>query len=184
MSTIQTVANSVRSGGIVAYPTEGVWGLGCDPKRKDAVRRILKLKQRPVSKGLILLAGTLDQLEPWIGSLSEDCLSQMTRSWPGPVTWIVPASTMCPKWVTGGKPTVAVRCTAHGPARDLAIASQTAIVSTSANVSGHAPARSLDEVLALFSGKVDEILDGEIGELAGPTEIRDALTGQVIRRGV
>lgn len=181
MSTIEAVAGILRAGGIVAYPTEGVWGLGCDPNRGDAVKRVLKLKRRPSAKGMILLGGTIEQLQPWIGSLPEERFAEMKRTWPGPVTWVVPASTTCPDWVTGGKPTVAVRCTAHAPARDLAIASRTAIISTSANVSGASPARSLHDVTKAFAGQVDAILDGETGGLAGPTEIRNGLTGQIIR---
>ncbi|MGH8427198.1 MAG: L-threonylcarbamoyladenylate synthase [Gammaproteobacteria bacterium] len=179
--SLAAAAAAIRRGGIVAYPTEGVFGLGCNPRNKAAVKRILGLKGRDVEKGLILLAANEAQLAPFIAPFEPDVARRILPTWPGPVTWIVPVAKDCPVWLTGGRPTLAVRVSAHPPARALARAADTALVSTSANMSGAAPAYSVEDVRALFGDELDALLEGEIGNLPGPTEIRDAATGRVLR---
>ncbi len=169
------------AGGIVAYPTEGVWGLGCDPANPDAVGRLLALKRRNRNKGLVLLAADFKQLEPWIAPLDSVARARLEATWPGPVTWIVPAAADCPAWITGTRSTVAVRVSAHPVARDLATAAGTAIVSTSANSSGEPPEPTAEAVLKRFGGALAGLLDGCLGGLAGPSEIRELAGGRVIR---
>jgi L-threonylcarbamoyladenylate synthase len=173
----------VRSGGVIAYPTESVYGLGCDPLEQAAVQRIFELKERDAAKGFILIASRIEQLLPYIDDLPASVMQKLEASWPGPVTWVVPAAPAIPSWLSGGRTTLAVRVTAHPVASALCAALDMALVSTSANRSGRPPARTALAVRTLFGGGVDEILPGAVGGQAKPTEIREALTGKVLRAG-
>lgn len=168
---------------MVAYPTEAVYGLGCDPLEYRAVARIFELKQRDAAKGLILIASRMEQLTPFMAPLPADVRQKLAASWPGPVTWVVPAAEALPDWLSGGRATLAVRVTAHPIASALCEAAGMALVSTSANKSGLPPARTALAVRAQFGARVDAVLPGPVGGLAKPTEIREALTGKVLRAG-
>lgn len=166
---------------MVAYPTEAVYGLGCDPLNEAAFARLLALKQRPGDKGVILIAAEEGQLRPYLGDLPEPMLQRLRQTWPGPVTWIVPTAPAAPGWLTGRRDTIAVRVTAHPLAAALCRAFGGALVSTSANRSGEEPARSAAAVQQLFGDQLDAILDGPLGGLERPTRICDARTGAIIR---
>ena len=180
---LRRAAETVRDAGVIAYPTEAVYGLGCDPLEEGAVRRILDIKRRDAAKGVILIASRIEQLLPFMARLPADALSKLEQSWPGPVTWVVPAATHVPAWLTGGRGTLAVRVTAHPIAHALCEACGMALVSTSANLSGQPPARSALMVRTQLGAAVDYIVPGAVGSLARPTEIREALTGKVLRAG-
>ena len=174
---------ALRSGGVVAYPTEAVWGLGCDPFDEDAVMRLLAIKQRPVDKGLILIASGIAQLD---GLARLDALPAARReavlaSWPGPNTWIVPASARVPRWITGDHDGVAARVSAHPPVVALCAAFGGPLVSTSANLSGRPPVRRREQLDPTLCALLDAVVDGDTGELAAPTTIRDARSGAVLR---
>lgn len=178
---LHTAARCIRKGGIVAYPTEAVFGLGCDPANPLAVAKLLALKNRPWQKGLILLATNLQQLEPWLQTLSDNCLQQLNKSWPGPSTWLLPASSSCPDWLTGTHDTLAVRISAHPLVRRLCDILDAPVVSTSANRSGQRPARSVLEVRLRFGTDIDFLLPGALGDRKQPTGIRDLASGKLIR---
>jgi L-threonylcarbamoyladenylate synthase len=180
---LRRAVETVRSGGVIAYPTEAVYGLGCDPLEADAVQRILKLKERDAAKGLILIASRIEQLLPYLDDLPAPIMQKLDASWPGPVTWVVPAAPAIPAWLSGGRETLAVRVTAHPVAAELCEALDMALVSTSANRSGQTPARTPLTVRRLWGDQVDCILPGAVGGLGKPTEIREALTGKVLRAG-
>lgn len=176
-------ARTVRAGGVLAYPTEAVYGLGCDPLDADAVMRILELKQRPADKGLILIAADLQQLLPYIQPPSAALRRKLNATWPGPVTWLLPARSETPSWLRGNHDTLAVRVTAHPLTAALCRACGTALVSTSANRAGQPPARSALRVRRLFGEEVDLIVHGPLGGATRPSEIRDAHSGRVLRAG-
>jgi len=173
----------LRRGGIVAYPTEGVYGLGCDPLDPGAVLRLLALKSRPMDKGLILIAADFSRLRPYLDetALDERILRKLRRTWPGPVTWLLPAAPEVPRWLRGRHETIALRVTAHPLAAELCRAWGGALVSTSANPAGRPPARTALGVRRYFGDGVDCVLTGATGGAAAPTEIRDARTGRVLR---
>lgn len=173
----------LHAGGLVAYPTEAVFGLGCDPRNQQAVERLLQLKQRPWQKGVILAAASIDQLQPYILPIDSRHLPQLDATWPGPNTWLVPASESCPAWIRGTHTTVAVRVTAHPLVQALCNAFGGAIVSTSANHAGKIPARNPLRVLRELGAAVECSLHGELGGAARPTVIRDLLSGEMVRRG-
>ena len=147
--TLQRIAEAariIRLGGVVAYPTEAVFGLGCDPEGKAAVERLLQLKHRSADKGLILIAAEFPQLTPFIAPLSDELRKQVLATWPGPVTWVLSAAPHVPPLLRGRYSTIAVRVTAHPIATRLCQYSRMAIVSTSANIAGREPARSIEQV--------------------------------------
>jgi L-threonylcarbamoyladenylate synthase len=178
---IKQAARCIATGGVVAYPTEAVYGLGCDPRDPDAVARILTIKQRPAAKGLILIAAHLEQLLPYIAPLSEPEIATVNATWPGAVTWLVKPSGSAPYWITGDHKKIAVRVTAHPMAKALCEACGQAIVSTSANPSALPPAKSPLSVRHYFSDQVDFILTGALGAEKKPTQIKDLETGIIIR---
>lgn len=171
----------LRAGGVIAYPTEAVWGLGCDPLDAEAVARILGIKQRKASMGLILIASGIGQLRPWIEPPGAELEARMLATWPGPVTWVVPAQPWVPDWVHGGRDTIAVRVTGHAQSSALCRETGFAIVSTSANRSGRPPARTAAQVRRWFRDEVDLVLGGATGGRDRPSEIRDASSGRRIR---
>lgn len=186
MTQTVTTADAVailKRGGLVAYPTEGVWGLGCDPLDEAAVLRLLALKQRPVDKGLILVAASpaqLDDLADW-RALDAAARREVLDSWPGPHTWIVPVSSRVPRWVCGAHDSVAVRVSEHPVVSALCRGYGAALVSTSANVGGMPAPRSRAELSPEIVAGVDAIVAGETSGLAQPTTIRDARDGRLIR---
>ncbi len=177
---LRLAADTLHGGGVLAWPTEAIWGVGCDPLNPYAVQRLLDIKQRSPAKGLILMAGDYAQIQPFILPLPHERMQAVLDSWPGPHTWLLPASPRTPAWITGGSDLVAVRVTAHPLSRDLCLAFGGALVSTSANRSGRPPARSALEVRLRCPGAHD-LLHGPTSGLDTPTPIRNALTGEVIR---
>jgi L-threonylcarbamoyladenylate synthase len=178
-SGLRHAAQVIKSGGIVAYATEYCFGLGCDPFNRAAVLRLLRLKQRPVRKGLIVLAADIGQLAPYVDTIP----AQTLKSWPGPHTWLLAPRAGVPGWITGSHGTIAVRVTAHAQAAALCRAAGMAIISTSANRAGEQPARTDREVARRFGKRVDCILSGGVGSALAPTPIRDAATGELVRPG-
>ena len=178
---LKQAARIVHAGGVIAYPTEAVYGLGCDPLNPRAVHHLLGLKQRPWEKGLILIAADLRQLEPFIQPLSETHLATVNTTWPGPVTWLLPTRPETPSWLRGVHNTIAVRVTAHPLAAALCRACGHALVSTSANPGGKRPAKTALKTRQYFGNQLDFILSGPLGKQARPTEIRDVRSGQTIR---
>lgn len=171
----------LRRGGIVAYPTEAVFGLGCNPLNRHAVMRLLAIKRREVDKGLILIADRFDQLQPFVGNISDDRLAEVRSQWPGPVTWLLPAASWVPYWLTGRHETLAMRVTAHPIAAALCRAAGMPLVSTSANLSGLPAARTPLQVRLRCGDGVDMILHGATGGERNPSAIRDALSGASLR---
>ncbi|MGO3127439.1 MAG: Sua5/YciO/YrdC/YwlC family protein [Luteimonas sp.] len=180
---IPAAAALIARGGVVAYPTEGVWGLGCDPFDRDAVTRLLDIKQRPVDKGVILIAGALAQLDAIVDwtRLPDAARERVTGSWPGPNTWVVPARADMHAWITGAHDSVAVRLTAHADVVALCAAFGGALVSTSANLTGEPAVADRDALDVRLLARIDGLLDGRTGGRTGPSTIRDALTGDVFR---
>ena len=182
LSVIQAVA-AMQAGQVVAYPTEAVWGLGCDPFNQAAVAEILRLKQRSVDKGVILIAASIAQVEPYLVGLTAEQYQRVVDSWSddhGANTWLVPLTTKIPAWISGVHDRVAIRVSRHPTVQALCLAYGGAIVSTSANPATENAARTAAEVVAYFADQVPCVV-GEVGQLARPSVIRDVITGQVVR---
>jgi len=171
----------LRAGNIIAYPTEAVFGLGCDPGNESAVRKLLSLKGRSESAGFVLIASQFSQLLPWIASTDEALLETAMQTWPGPVTWLFPRAHNVPDFIAGKHETVAVRITAHEPSRALCDAFGGALISTSANHTAARPARSAGEVENYFGDDIGGILAGPLGGAEQPSQIRDLASGKILR---
>lgn len=177
---VRHMAGVVRAGGVIAYPTEAVWGLGCDPWNEAAVLRLLDLKSRPMRKGLILVAGSIAQFDFLLHDLPADWLKPLSSSWPGPNTWLVPHQNRLAEWITGEHDSVALRVSDHPLIGELC-ALTGPLVSTSANPAGRPSARSRLRVEQYFHGRLDGVLGGSLGGRRNPSLIRDLATGNVIR---
>ncbi len=178
---LRLAAHWIAAGGVVAYPTEAVYGLGSDPWNGEATQRILTMKQRPESKGLIIIAAAVDQLEPFVEFLEPERMEAILATWPGPFTWLLPARPQTPPWLRGQHSTLAVRVTAHPLAAALCRAAGRALVSTSANRATRPPARTALEVRLRLGGAADYLLAGPCGGRAQCSSIRDGLTGRLLR---
>jgi L-threonylcarbamoyladenylate synthase len=179
--TISRAARCLRAGKVIAYPTEAVYGLGCDPGNEEAVRTVLALKDRPASAGLILIGDDYQRFAPYIQPVSEEQRARALSLWPGPLTWLFPRAAGVPDWLAGDHATIAIRLTAHPVCRALCEAFGGAIVSTSANPRGARPARSAEAVESYFGDQLAGIVAGELGRENRPSEIRDLISGRVIR---
>lgn len=174
--------NSLRRGGVVLCPTEGVWGLSCDPASQVAVARLLDLKRRPVRKGLILAAADAAQFRPWAAPWRTDQARTLAAAWPGPTTWVVPARLGASRWVTGGKPGVALRVPAHPALRSLCRAFGAALVTTSANLTGTpAPAGGRLAAMRRFARRDLPVWPGSLQQPGRPSRILDLVTGATLR---
>ena len=183
LAELDAVAALLRSSGVLAYPTEAVYGLGCDPHDPLAFERIFALKQRPPTQGVLLIAADFGQVERYIdfAAVPGEVLQQVRASWPGPHTWIFPRSAEVPDWVAGKHAGIALRVTAHEPAAALCRAFGGALVSTSANPHRQPPARTAQQVADYFGDALDGVLEAPLGGQLSPTVIRDALSGAIIR---
>jgi L-threonylcarbamoyladenylate synthase len=179
-AVLREAVRTVKGGGVIAYPTEYCYGLGCAPDCIPAIRRILDIKHRDRGQGLILVAAGIEQLLPWADLSARTVRELVQGSWPGPVTWLVPPGRRASLWLCGEHDTLGVRVTAHAQAASLCRYASMPLVSTSANRSGQAEMRSAHEVRVGLAN-IDYVVPGNVGNLSGPTEIRDALSGRILR---
>ena len=179
---IREAVRKLESGGVIAYPTETVYGLGCDPFNAAAVLHLLALKQRSISHGVILIAAGFEQLEPLLPTLAPAVRRRLGRPSIPPVTWVVPCLPDTPAWLTGNHDTLAVRITTHPLAAQLCEYWGGPLVSSSANLHGKAPATNPLAVRKAFDGQLDYILHGSDGASKVPSSVRDGLTGNILRR--
>ncbi len=171
---VKRAADIITGGGVIAYPTEAVYGLGCNPYDVQAVMRLLQIKQRNPKQGMILIGSLCQQFDNFIRPLDDATHEKILARWPGPVTWLLPASNDCPYWLRGEHSTVAVRVTAHELTRQLCRTCDLPLVSTSANKHGKPAARTALQVRQHLGSEVDMILNGSTSGNAEPSEIWDA----------
>lgn len=176
---LRQATRCVRQGGLLAYPTEAVWGIGCDPANPQALARLLRLKQRSWRKGLILVASDWSQLRPWLAV--DEIPPGVARYWPGHLTCLLPARPDVSPLLRGCHSTLAVRISAHPLIRALCQRAGQAIVSTSANRHGQPSARRALQVRRALGEGIDYLLPGSLGQQTQPSRIMDPSTGQLIR---
>jgi len=178
---LKQAVRALKKGGILAYPTESIYGLGCDPLNEKAIKQLLYLKKRSWEKGLILIAADYAQVQPFLKPLSQSLEKQVFATWPGPVTWLLPAHSKVSPYLRGKSDKLAVRITDHVQAATLCRFWGSALVSTSANLSGRPAAKTARAVHRIFGDSVDYILNGAVGKRQRPSEIRDSETNKIIR---
>ena len=181
MSDAGRAADVLRHGGLIAYPTEGVFGLGCLPDDAQAVARLLDLKRRDAAKGLILIAAEAAHFDGWIELAAGESIPDPDPA--HPVTWIVPPGPKVDPLLRGEHAGIAVRLTTNPVAHAICTAVGSPITSTSANLSGQPVVRDHDELHRQFGTLVDYLVPGDCGPASGPSEIRDFATGTVLRPG-
>ena len=177
---LQPAINACLQGGVIAYPTESVFGLGCLPNNQNAVEKILAFKNRSADKGLICIAAEISQLDSMVDFSAIPNVDSIFSTWPGPVTWLIPALSSTPKWLTGVHDTLAVRVSADPIVRSLCL-EVGPLVSTSANPEGMPPAYDSAQVRKYFKEKLDFIIEASLSTDNQPTEIRHGVTGEIIR---
>ncbi len=178
---IQLAVQTLNKGKLIAYPTESVFGLGCDPDNSAAILQLLDIKDRPISKGLILIASHVNQLTPWVDFESIPHMDEMLASWPGHETWLVPVKPHVSPLLTGEHSSLAVRVSKHPVVTALCNHFGGPITSTSANRSNQREAKSLFKSRLYFDNQIDYYLSGIVSGYQNPSRIRDAQTGQTIR---
>lgn len=186
---VKKAVRVIEAGGVIAYPTEAVWGLGCDPDNRDACLALLQIKQRPVEKGMILVAALVSQFARLLAALPRVQQQQLQQAWAdqartGPVTFLVPdPHDQVPWWVKGSHGAVALRVSLHPIVQQLCRALDAPLVSTSANVAGAAPAASRLMVEKTLGRQLDYVLPGALGGATRPSQIIDLGSGRVVRAG-
>lgn len=178
---VKPAVRALNQGKLIAYPTEAVWGLGCDPLNEAAVRNLLELKQRNVAKGLILVAADIEQLQGYLGDVTAEQQNRLLESWPGPVTWLCPVGRLVPGWIRGSHDRVALRVSAHPGVRALCESFGRPVVSTSANRSGQRPADVGMRVRCYFGSDVTCVVPGACFGADRPTRIKDLINGATLR---
>lgn len=179
------VAQVLHDGGVIAYPTEAVYGLGCDPDNDTAIHKLLEIKNRSWKKGLILVAADLNQLMSYIdlSALTQTQLSDVEQKWPGPFTFVMPTFKHISPLLRGEFDTIAVRVSAHKGVQEICRAFGKPLVSTSANLASMPPAMSHLDVVNELGAKLDALVIGELGQERQPSTIIDARTGKILRQG-
>ena len=179
-TSYRRIAAYLRRGGLIAYPTESCYGLGCDPGNRGAVQRLLRLKQRPQHKGLILIAASYRQIARYLHPLTPPQQQQLKIAGAQAVTYLMPVLPSAPRWLRGSHDTLAIRLTAHKQAAQLCRGVGSALVSTSANRSGQRPAKTYAQCRLLFGRKV-WVLPGRVGRYKKPSTISRWADGKIIR---
>ncbi|MDD5240871.1 MAG: Sua5/YciO/YrdC/YwlC family protein [Sulfuricella sp.] len=178
---IRKVRAHLARGGVIAYPTESCYGLGCDPRSYRAVKKILQLKTRPQFKGLILVADRFSRLQRYVRPPSTEQSQLLNQTWPGPHTWLMPASRHAPRWLRGRHDDIAVRVTAHPDAAALCRALGSALVSTSANRAGLVPLKTYAACARAF-GQSTLVVPGRVGSRKTPSTIQHLVSGRIFRK--
>jgi len=178
---LRRAAALLRAGAVISHPTEAVWGLACVPWDNAAVTHILNIKNRDPAKGLVLVADCVERFDSVLANLPATIREVLEASWPGPHTWVVPDYGWAPAWIRGSHNSVAIRVSDHPLTSALCRVANICLVSTSANPAGREPARTQSEVQHYFRSQIDYYLPGRTGDLAQPTDIRDALSGEYLR---
>ena len=180
MTQYRAIAAHLKRGGLIAYPTESCYGLGCDPANRAAVQRLLRLKQRPQRKGLIIIAYSYMQVACYLQPLNDVQQRQLSEAGAQAITYLMPVKKSAPRWLRGSHDTLAVRLTAHPIARQLCRGVGSALVSTSANISGMRPAKTYAECRRMFGKKV-WVLPGLVGKRRQPSRIMAWADGRIVR---
>ena len=179
----QNEVEALLRGELVVYPTEAVWGIGCDPDNETAVLKLLEAKQRPIEKGLILVAQNVSQCTDYFDfeAVPIEKRAEIFSSWPGPITWLLPAKSSAPQWITGGSDFIAIRVSDHPVIQRMCKAFGKPIVSTSANVTGTPTCTDIDETKQVFGSKVAFYVDEALGGNTKPSVIKHSISGEIFR---
>ncbi len=178
---LENAVTALRAGGVIAYPTEYCYGLGCDPQNDQALQRLIQIKQRRAEQGVILIAAELEHVYRYAELDSLALAEKIIASWPGPNTWLLPIKESVSDWVKGRHSTVAMRVTAHHTSRLLCQKFGGAVVSTSANRHGQKALLGAPEIDSVMGVELDYIIDAPLGGASAPSVIKHGVSGERIR---
>ncbi len=178
---IYQASQILHSSGVIAYPTETVWGIGCDPQQPSALSRVIELKNRDAKKGLILIAGKIEQFDFLLHDLPQEQYIKLQNSWPGAVTWLVPHNNRVHPLIHGQFSTVAIRVSSHKMVEQLCEEFGGPIVSTSANLAGQSTIKNAIQAHKFLGHDLDFILQGSLGNVSNPSRIIDLKSGRILR---
>lgn len=167
-------------GGTIAYPTESIYGLGCDPKNEVAVTKLLSIKNRSLDMGLILLGSSTRGIDNWL-KISNQQMRTLLMPTNKPTTYLIPVTQEAPRWIIGKHSSLALRISTMPIIKALNEMLGCPIVSTSANRHGKQPLQTKEQVQKEFSGLLDYIVEGDCGGFIKPSTIIDIVTGKEIR---
>ncbi len=182
MQTIDsyTASNLLHDGEIIIYPTESIYGIGCDPWNESSVNKIYEIKNRPSNKPMIIVGSDIAQIEKLVDVRSLN--RSVIDSWPGHSTWLIPSNKSCPPWLKDAiTAKVAIRISEHETVKKLCIDFGKPLISTSANLSEVLPSKDKAEIEKIFSSSIEYIVEGLLGGSESPSIIRDMLTGEIVR---
>ena len=185
-SVLLEAAEAVLRGGVIAFPTDTLYGLGCSLFDVSAVEMVARLKRRDLSLAVISLIPETNQVYGLAAEVGEAAERLMARYWPGPLSLIFRASRMVPARVQGAGGTVALRCPKDTLSQRLLDRIGGPVVSSSANLSGQRPAETAEEVVRIFGNQLDLVIDGGPRHGGVPSTLVD-VTGprpRLLRRGV
>ncbi|WP_444996627.1 L-threonylcarbamoyladenylate synthase [Aliikangiella sp. IMCC44359] len=177
---LDCAVKAIDCGGVIAYPTESVFGLGCDPYHNDAIKKILSIKKRPAYKGLIILVSDIAQAEPFLQPLSKQQLQRVNIPRERAITWLIPCQPEVSPLLRGHFRSLAVRITQHPIARAICESTNTPLVSTSCNIAGKSELKTTMAVRNHMKAKIDWLVDGKCGGQA-PSQIIDITNDRVLR---
>ena len=177
---IRYAARIIEQGGVIAYPTESVFGLGCDPDNPQALKKLLAIKNRPAEKGLIILISDLAQARPYIEPLSEQQIALINQQQERATTWLIPRKKSVSTLLCGHHARLAVRLTQHPIAQSICHYTGSALVSTSCNLAGRPEMTNARQVKSQMFTQVDFTVAGATGEQS-PSRIIDLLSGKLLR---
>ena len=173
------LARFIRRGGIIAYPTESCFGIGCDPKNKKAINKIIKLKKRLRNKNFIIIGSSIKQFNSFINPLNDANNEKLFSKWPGPHTWLVNVNNQCSNWLKSNS-RIAIRIPSFSRCQDLVKSIDMAITSSSLNLSGKIPLKNYRDVCRFLPNQV-KLIGGRIGKNKKPSVIQDFKTNNIIR---
>ncbi len=179
-NALRRAADIVLAGGVVAYPTDTLYGLAADPRNATAIRRLFEVKERGPDQAIPLIAASADQVEATLGRLTPVARRLAAAFWPGPLTIVIPGPAGIVAAARSADGTIAVRVPDHAVACLLAEKNAFPITSTSANVSGQAPTAEPEAVIRSLAARIDAIVDAGRSPGGLPSTIVDA-TGAVAR---
>ena len=177
--SIRHAAHVINSGGIIAYPTDTIYGLGCDPYDADAVARLSDIKSRSALKQFILLAGHIEQIKAFV-DLTEDQQQKITQNKEA-TSWVIKANKHTPAWLLNKDKTVTIRLSKHSDVKKLCHILGHAIISTSANLSGQRPARNALELHQRFHSSIDKIMASNEKLTARPSKVIRLCDNHILR---
>jgi L-threonylcarbamoyladenylate synthase len=182
---VDRAARVIRRGGVILYPTDTIYGLGCDACNEKAVRKVFGIKRRAKGNAALVLVRNGEMVSELVAEIPAIAREYMRRFWPGPLTLVLRARRHLNRYITSARGTIGIRIPANSFCLKLLSEVRTPLVSTSANISGNPDTMEAAELTALFRSKVDLIIDAGPLPPSGPSTVVDVTGAEpvILREG-